>query len=285
LANNPASQCSLGAILVQQKDDAKANDRGVDLLKKSAATEYPEAQHELALCQLRGIVVPKDEKSAVELLKRSADSGFAPSQCELGDCFANGVGVEKDLKQAEPWYLKAVQSDVVNAQLGLGRVYQEMKDFDKSIEWFEKAYYNGHKAEAAQSLRRIFSPENKTVASNLEKATEWAYRARDFHFTSFFLEDHADAKTLVPTIKGLYRTSIHDKLNRLTSASYTNLTNHCEVELRSPLFRRAALHGCPVAALSYSHRLPEQDPRRVKYIRIAPKGERSLPLLRNGDWG
>jgi hypothetical protein len=43
-ANSPASQCSLGTILIEQRNDVKANERGVELFKKSSAAEYPEGQ-------------------------------------------------------------------------------------------------------------------------------------------------------------------------------------------------------------------------------------------------
>jgi TPR repeat protein len=267
-ANSPASQCFLGLLLVEQENDVKAKERGVELLKKSAAAEFPLAQHRLALYQWDGEIVQEDEKSAVELWTQAAKNGFAPSQYELGDCYARRVGgVEKDPKQAKKWYLKAAEADEGRAQMALGRLYKndkEMKDLNKSIEWYKKAYYNGSARQAAEALRNVFDPDNKTTVADLDKAIEWSYRERNSHGTAFLIDKRACFPS--ESIKSLYRSSIHASLRPI---SLQNLTHLCNRQLKFALFRRAASFGSSYAQFYYSARLPDNNPNKLKYLRMA----------------
>jgi TPR repeat protein len=266
-ANSPSSQCSLGSLLLEQDDDEKATERGVELLKKSAA-DYPEAQHELALCEWNGTGVQEDEKSAVELWKKAVNNGFAKSQYQLADCFEDGIdGVERDLGQAEHWYLKAAERGDVDAQLSLGRIYQtdeNLKDMDKSIEWYERAYYNGRSNEAAAALRKLFTPSNKSEVADLEKAIEWAYRERNWSSTALFLNKRPDKRSLKSTIKGLYRADIH---REACASSYNNLALKCNNELEIPLFRRSAVLGNSFGMYYYARDLSDRHPKKLEYIR------------------
>jgi TPR repeat protein len=70
-AGSPSSQCSLGVLLLEQDDDdEKAKERGVELLKKSAASECPEAQHELAICEWNGSVSQKTGRALLNCGRR-----------------------------------------------------------------------------------------------------------------------------------------------------------------------------------------------------------------------
>jgi TPR repeat protein len=281
-ANSPASKCSLGSILIDEKNDEKAKERGVELLKKSAASEYPEGQYELACCQWNGEVVQQDQKSAVELWKKAANNGLAAAQCEIGQCYEKGEGcIQKDMKQAEKWYLKASEGGDSRAQFGLGRIYEkdgEMKDIKKAIEWYEKAYYNGESKEVAKSLRIVFAPYSETPVADLEKALEWAYREGNFRFTAFFLDELPDRKSFMSTVKGLYRSEIHRTNDNV---SFNNLAHECKQELQSPLYRRAAVLGCSYGMYLYARDLPDQHPKKLHYIR---KSAEDADPLCNAQW-
>jgi TPR repeat protein len=266
-ANNPASQCSLGALLVEQKDDEKANERGVELLKKSAAAEYPEGQYELALCEWNGEAVQEDKKSAVELWTTAANNDFARAQYEIGQCYEKGEGgIQKDLKQAEQWYLKAALDGYVMAQLGLGRIYQtDEKDINEAIEWYEKAYYNGQAKEASEALRTLFNPSNKYAVADLDKAIDWSYRENNLHWTALLLDRRPGREKVVATIKGLSRAAIHQQ-NFATA--YTNLANMSKQgkQIKFPLYRRAAALGSTFAMCHVADFLPDHDPEKLHYI-------------------
>jgi TPR repeat protein len=259
-ANSPASQCSLGKILLEQKDDVKVKERGVDLLKKSAAADYPAGQHELACCLWDGNVVPEDLKGAVELWGKAANTGFAKSQYKLGvSCDYAFAPLKEDMKQAEQWYLKASESGCVAAQVALGRMYaddENLKDHSKAIEWYEKAYYNGDAEESLNGLCELFRSD---------KAIEWLYRRRLSSSVGFWIEKTKTGPSLVSTIKGLNRFSIHE--DGAAVAFHNLATDDDQHEL--VLFRRSALLGYSDGQFRYAELLHDSHPSKLKYLRLA----------------
>jgi TPR repeat protein len=274
-ANSPASQCSLGKLLVNQKNDEKANERGVELLKKSAAADYPEAQHNLAVCLWTGKSLPKDQKSAFVFWKKAAEAGFAESQFDVGECYEKGAGgVHKDTKQAEQWYLKAVESGNVNAQLGLGRIYENdenVKDINKAVEWYEKAYNNGSDKAAGDALWLIFDPDQNGELADLDKAIEWAYRSKSHNEVGYFVDMTEDNENLS---KGLYRSSIHEIGH---GASFNNLALKSAQEFETVLYRRSAVLGYPLGQFHYADELPDDHPHKLKYLRLAANSSGPYP--------
>jgi TPR repeat protein len=261
LAENPASQCSLGVILMEENNDVKANERGVELLKKSAAAGHPKGQRVIACRQMLGSLVAKDEKGAVELLKKAASAGSEQSQYELGAYYEN---VEKDVKQAEHWYLEAAESGEVGAQFKLGYLYknnEKLKDVNKAIEWYEKAYENGRCNEASVALVGIFEHLN----NDIDKVIEWSYRANDSNRIGVLLSKK-DWSSFKSTIKCCFRSAIHR--NNMPQA-YNNLGVNCLLELRPPLLRRATVLGASYGMYYYALTLPEDNPKRLKLIRQA----------------
>jgi TPR repeat protein len=155
MAENPASQFSLGKILLEQsKNDVKASERAVSLLKKSTASDYTEAQFELGYRLLWGSKVPKDSDAALDLFRKTADKEYPLALFQLGLCFETGDGVARDLKQAEQWYLKAADADHVDAQDALAELYLP-QDINKAIEWYEKAYYSGENFAASRLVTSL----------------------------------------------------------------------------------------------------------------------------------
>jgi TPR repeat protein len=284
-ASSPASQCSLGKLLVIQKNDVKANERGVELLKKSAAADFPAGQHHLAALKWTGKSLPEDRKSAVELWKKAAEAGYAESQNGHARSFEKGLGgVEKDMKQAEQWYLKAAESGNGNAQLVLGRIYQndeKMKDMNKAIEWYEKAYYNGNKTAGVEALWRIFDPDKKGICADFDKAIEWAYRAQQHVGVGYFLEKKPESQNTLSTIKAFYRSSVHDSG---VGAAFNNLATKCTEEFKTVLFRRAAVLGHTLGQFQYAQRLPDADPNKLKYLRLAADSSGPYPGP-DAQWG
>jgi TPR repeat protein len=248
-------------------------------VKKSAAAGYPEGQHVLACCQLGGSLVEKDEKSAVELFKMAATTDSAKSQYELGAYYE---GVEKDVKQAEHWYLKAAESGEARAQLRLGYLYksdEKLTDLDKSIEWYEKAYYSNRRKDAAQSLAVIFDPVLKNKP-DFDQAIQWAYRRYDFNIMAVLILrklNYFDTSA----IKGCYRSSIH-RDNK--SISYYNLAQCCSPEPKIVLLRRAGSLGDTFGMFEYSRTLPDDNPKRLKYLQQAAAVSSPNGLCPQAQW-
>jgi TPR repeat protein len=207
---------------------------------------------------MRGSLVAKDEKCAVVLFKNSASAGFEKSQYEIGDYYEY---VEKDMKLAEHWYLKAAESGDVRAQLKLGQLYknnEKLKDIDKAIEWYEKAYHNGRCNEASDALAYIFYYD-------IDKAIEWSYRGLEYNRTGVLLCSK-DWSSFKSTFKGCFRSAIYRNNIPIT---YYNLGAYCLLELRPALYRRAAVLGASYGMYYYALTLPEDNPKRLKLIRQA----------------
>jgi hypothetical protein len=223
-ANSPASQCSLGSLLVERQNDQEAKKRGVELLKTASVT-LPAAQHKLAQCRWLGGTTFAYQ--SVDLWKKAASSGFAPSQYQLGDQYERGDGVDKDMKQAEQWYLKAAEAGEVKAQLALGRIYEndeKLKDANKAVEWYAKAYYNGEAQKSASLLWRIFDPDRKLEIADLDTTLEWVFRSRQSTNIGYVLERKLAG--LTASMKALFRASIHDD-NDTDGTAFFNLATEC----------------------------------------------------------
>jgi TPR repeat protein len=58
------------------------------------------AQHNLALCYLRGVGVKVDKAKAAQLWGQAAEQGLADAQLALGSCYSFGLGVEVNMAKA-----------------------------------------------------------------------------------------------------------------------------------------------------------------------------------------
>jgi TPR repeat protein len=254
----------------QNDDDAKAKERGVELLKKSCASNHPQAHLEYAAVLLAGPEETKtnDRKTAVESLVNAVDFQVPLSGYLLGQCFDYGLGVEKNMKDAEYWYLKAAQRDVVKAQLALGKLYANdanLMDNVKAVLWYKKAYYNendptshfGLKKRAAAAICHILRTND--VGDDLN----WSYRAHDHHYTAFLISRGPDSESLSSMISGLYRTSIHETNNAKSFYNLARLEDN-----PTPLLIRAAFLGSSLAAFQL-YQLPQSRSKRVHYVRKA----------------
>jgi TPR repeat protein len=262
---NPASQCSLGTLLVNQDNDEKATERGVELLKKSAASHHPEAQHQLGRWFGRGLPISNDQQvTSFNFFKEAAENGHAGAQTQLALCLEQGFGTEIDRKQAEQWYLKAADSGEFEAQFSLGRIHLS-EDVNSAIEWWEKAYYERGSRYACHELatRRVLDPGAEFL---------WAYRGQMYSELASRLELKSEDFTTL--IFGLRRSAVHVQG---FGPSFDSLTEMCDEKDKWFLQRRSAVADGSSEIFAFALQLPNNDPNRLKFIRIAAeyKGEPS----------
>lgn len=87
--------------------------------RKAAALDYPAAQFELGLHELRSGRID----SALDWLRRAAEQGTVPAQYSLGALFAEGRLVARDTKTAAAWFLRAANEGHSEAQAELGYLW------------------------------------------------------------------------------------------------------------------------------------------------------------------
>lgn len=112
--------------------------RNLKLLTK-AVQGNEESQYELGLSYMKGDGMPQNLSLAIEWLTKSSDKGFEDAEFLLGSCYENGTGVPRDLPQALTLYVRSANAANKNAQYALGMYYTYESNFDKAMEWFQKA--------------------------------------------------------------------------------------------------------------------------------------------------
>lgn len=99
--------------------------------------------------QLTSINLPK----ARSFYERAAEKGFVVAMYNLGRMYAEGRGTQKNIEKAILYYEKAASNGLPGAMNNLGLLYRnELKDYTKSIVWFEKAINTGYFSEAMTNL-------------------------------------------------------------------------------------------------------------------------------------
>jgi TPR repeat protein len=73
-----------------------------------------------------------------------AEHGSATAQLRLGWMYETGTGVPLDVQLAERWYLKAASTDVPHAQYYLASLYRDAEQYQRAIEWFQRAAAQGY---------------------------------------------------------------------------------------------------------------------------------------------
>ena len=99
----------------------------------------------------------------------------AEAQYNLGAMYYYGRGVEQDYNKAIEWYEKAAVNGNAAAQVSLGYMYDKglgvAQDYDKAIEWYAKAAANGNTV-AEASLIYMYD-KNSGTKQIYDKAIKW----------------------------------------------------------------------------------------------------------------
>lgn len=91
-------------------------------LEKASERNNPEAQYDLGVIYLMGMVVEKDFEKSIALFQKSARAGNSDAQNELGIIFEYGIGVKKDILNAINVYKKAAASGNTKAKEAIKRL-------------------------------------------------------------------------------------------------------------------------------------------------------------------
>ena len=173
---NPVGQFILGTYLLEGKGLALDKDKGIDLLRQSAAAQFPYANFNLAIEQHNtnkaflpeliqsyelgnnhaGIVLadyylaenaqnndPAQMQKAKEIYTGLAEKGDEYAQLKLAYMLDKGLGAQSDLLAAQRWYTASAEQGNALSQYLLGQFYQTgqigQPDYNLAKEWYQKA--------------------------------------------------------------------------------------------------------------------------------------------------
>lgn len=181
----------LKGLLGQPKNPREA----ISWLKRAserADADNPHALHELGLlyenAQSTDVII-KDEKYALQLFQQAADLGYKYSQFRLGTAYEYGLlGLPIDPRMSIAWYSRAARQGEHQAEFALSGWYLtgsgqapageqpllQQSDVEAYL-WAKKAASSGlAKAEYAMGY---YTEVGIGIASNIEEAKRWYYRA------------------------------------------------------------------------------------------------------------
>lgn len=118
---NPLASHNLALLLLTSDNDADLK-RAVDLLKKAAAAEIPDAQHALGVLYLKGRGVERSSAEAARLFERAARNGSSVGEVEYAILLFNGDGVAASESQAARYFRRAAAKGNAIAQNRLARL-------------------------------------------------------------------------------------------------------------------------------------------------------------------
>ncbi|HAU0671671.1 enhanced entry protein EnhC [Legionella pneumophila serogroup 1] len=180
---NPVSQFILGTYITEGKGVAQDKEKGLDLLKQSADSQFSYADFNLAVLKQQsgedflpnliesyklgnshaGIVladyylsqssVPEQMNQAKEIYQGLADKGDQYAQLKLAYMLQKGLGAAPDLAGAQHWYTASAEQGNPEAQYLLGQFYQLGEtgepDYNLAKHWYQKAAKHLSKADVA----------------------------------------------------------------------------------------------------------------------------------------
>lgn len=180
---NPVSQFILGTYITEGKGVAQDKEKGLDLLRQSANSQFSYADFNLAVLKQQsgedflpnliesyklgnshaGIVLadyylsqssaPEQMNQAKEIYKGLADKGDQYAQLKLAYMLQKGLGAAPDLAGAQHWYTASAEQGNPEAQYLLGQFYQLGEtgepDYNLAKYWYQKAAKHLSKADVA----------------------------------------------------------------------------------------------------------------------------------------
>lgn len=154
---------------------------GVQILRREAANNNPDAEFRLGAIYELGIGVEKDQEAAFKLYFEAAEGGLPQAQHALGRAFLNGVGTYPDYQQAIRWLKAAHEAGSHDAAIDLARSTQfgwgTPVDLSRSEQLWQEALntrstdaYLGYAAYLLDS--KELSPTSASVRQLVEQAAD-----------------------------------------------------------------------------------------------------------------
>lgn len=187
-ANNSAAMCRLGVMYGSGEGVDQDFDMEMEWYQKAADLGNTQAMENIALLYKFGVDgVAQDGNAAIEWYQKAADSGDSSALGQIGDMYRDGDGVERNDDVALEWYAKSlsldpsvfVVEDIIDIlhgedaamewfaesgdtetmiaigdmycnSYGSGRIIQQLPDYNKAMEWYQKALDLGNEEAKAR---------------------------------------------------------------------------------------------------------------------------------------
>lgn len=85
----------------------------------------------------------KDYELSVKYYQQAADAGETDAMAQMGFFYQRGQGVEQSFDKAIEWYQKILDAGDVDGWYLLGTVYEDMEEYAKAVECYEKQVDEG----------------------------------------------------------------------------------------------------------------------------------------------
>ena len=149
--------------------------------ESSAEKGNSDAMYKLAGMYKEGIGIYKDSEKAFEWYLQSAEKGNSDAMYDLGNMYRSGTGTEQDHRKAFDCYSSSAEKGNIYAMTSLGNMYLGgnsvlEKNFEKSVEWYNKAALGGDPV-AMFNLGCLFQSLN--TQKEYKKALKWYKLAAD----------------------------------------------------------------------------------------------------------
>ena len=170
-AGDAEAQYKLGYVYYYGLRVDQDFEQAAEWFAKAAAQGYesPEFLYLYSLLFANGYGVEEDSDNAMKLLKKAADLGQAEAQYDLYVKYTYGIGVSPDMKEAQKYLEMAADQEYIPALYKLGETANMAGEYEKAVEWFEKAARQGD-ASAQYALGMMYMGGN-----GVEKDTQTAY--------------------------------------------------------------------------------------------------------------
>jgi len=160
-----------------EKNPAKA----LELMKKAADQNHPDALGGVGYFYSSGLVVEKDEAKARGFFERGAKLGSSASQSNLGIYLIRGLGGEKDVPGGLSLMHKAVKAGSQQAAILLGEIYYTGEhangtpDFSKAYEVLIGPAGSGNAI--AQNTVGVMLKDGRLGSKDIDAARVWFEKA------------------------------------------------------------------------------------------------------------
>ncbi len=146
---------------------------------KAAEMGDADAQMMCAVCYQLGYGGKVNLEKSYRWMSRAADNGNVNAMKQCGKMCASGTGTEKDESEEYFWYEMAADANDAEAQYMLGRAYEEGKyngkDEVEALIWYKQAAKQNHTLALAKCAA-LYARSNK-IPNDFNKAIDYAEKA------------------------------------------------------------------------------------------------------------